>query len=520
MLRHLKSLQLHFTPEEIHAETGISEVMQGFIRRGGPPVQGYPEKLSKMYHERVAMKNPGDVHIDISDTHNPPRKRFVKPYRVETWSERGEFTITVYDANDEEILSWDTEGVNDMVESGYFDASGFSMGREVRPGRLENSVLKYIEEMGIDKARKNPPLPASALMDLGTGVSVVSEILGGARPIQELTEAKPLLVRGLSKLRASHQGQIDFANPPPKGSKLFVGVTDKRSGERWIVEEFRSLHTPSKSTYPEYTHVIGPFASKKALQDWFVKRRGRYTFHGVKHNPVTTSGYDRSKHPEQIHYREMTLAEAKVLRYGDHPKVLDRNGRLRDVKVNGALKVWKTRPGDVDVPLKYGMYEYLTASFRDGKSDGLLVVVEDEPGEQTNPPAIDTGDTVKYSRAFLQSTGMLTGPVPFATGKVIGMKQLGKGGLILAAIKWDTPDLPEWVNVKNLVLKSRLHLEPNPPATLIYKDIVEIRAIKPNGDRYVHKFGKGSSIFGLPDGDILIRSRKGKRLWKNFKMEG
>jgi hypothetical protein len=61
----------------------------------------------------------------------------------------------------------------------------------------------------------------------------------------------------------------------------------------------------------------------------------------------------------------------------------------------------------------------------------------------------------------------------------------------------------------------------NPPtATEIYKDIVEIKAIKPNGQRYVHKFKPGSNIYGLPNGNILIQSRKGKRLWKNFKMEG
>jgi len=56
--------------------------------------------------------------------------------------------------------------------------------------------------------------------------------------------------------------------------------------------------------------------------------------------------------------------------------------------------------------------------------------------------------------------------------------------------------------------------------TEIYKDIVEIKAIKRDGKRYVHKFGLGSHIIGLPDGSILIESRKGKRLWKNFKQGG
>jgi hypothetical protein len=60
----------------------------------------------------------------------------------------------------------------------------------------------------------------------------------------------------------------------------------------------------------------------------------------------------------------------------------------------------------------------------------------------------------------------------------------------------------------------------NPPGKEIYRDIVEIKAIKADGKRYVHKFGKGSHILGLPDGSILIESRKGKRLWKNFKAGG
>jgi hypothetical protein len=56
----------------------------------------------------------------------------------------------------------------------------------------------------------------------------------------------------------------------------------------------------------------------------------------------------------------------------------------------------------------------------------------------------------------------------------------------------------------------------NPPATEIYRHVLEIRAEKKDGKRYVHKFGRGSGIFGLPDGTILIASRKGKKLWKNF----
>jgi len=63
--------------------------------------------------------------------------------------------------------------------------------------------------------------------------------------------------------------------------------------------------------------------------------------------------------------------------------------------------------------------------------------------------AIQVGDTVAYSKAFLQSTGQYTGDVPHARGKVTALKELGKE-VTLAEIEWDKPDLPARVNVKNL----------------------------------------------------------------------
>jgi hypothetical protein len=36
----------------------------------------------------------------------------------------------------------------------------------------------------------------------------------------------------------------------------------------------------------------------------------------------------------------------------------DSSGRFPRVKVNGKPQTWKTRPGHVRVPYKYGLYEY------------------------------------------------------------------------------------------------------------------------------------------------------------------
>ena len=67
--------------------------------------------------------------------------------------------------------------------------------------------------------------------------------------------------------------------------------------------------------------------------------------------------------------------------------------------------------------------------------------------DRTRP--VQVGDTVGYSKAFLQSTGQYTGDAPFARGKVLALQPLGQD-TILAEIEWDKPDLPARVNVRNL----------------------------------------------------------------------
>ena len=63
--------------------------------------------------------------------------------------------------------------------------------------------------------------------------------------------------------------------------------------------------------------------------------------------------------------------------------------------------------------------------------------------------AIKVGDTVGYSKQFLQSTGQYTGDVPLARGKVTALHPIGSD-VTLAEIDWDRPDIPPRVNVKNL----------------------------------------------------------------------
>lgn len=78
---------------------------------------------------------------------------------------------------------------------------------------------------------------------------------------------------------------------------------------------------------------------------------------------IVQSGYSRSKARYEV--RVMTFEEA--LNPGGSIAVLDWKGMLRWVKVNGAVKTWKTRPQNCRIPFKYGMYEYGYIEYTDGK---------------------------------------------------------------------------------------------------------------------------------------------------------
>lgn len=57
----------------------------------------------------------------------------------------------------------------------------------------------------------------------------------------------------------------------------------------------------------------------------------------------------------------LTLIEAKNLRYGQHIYSTTqkyKNGLAKTVKINGAPKTWKRQPERVQIPAKYGLYEY------------------------------------------------------------------------------------------------------------------------------------------------------------------
>ena len=57
----------------------------------------------------------------------------------------------------------------------------------------------------------------------------------------------------------------------------------------------------------------------------------------------------------------MTLDQAKQLIYGDviyHAILKNADGTPQRWRVNGKLKLWKTRPHEIRIPLKRGLYQF------------------------------------------------------------------------------------------------------------------------------------------------------------------
>ena len=76
---------------------------------------------------------------------------------------------------------------------------------------------------------------------------------------------------------------------------------------------------------------------------------------------------------------------------------------------------------------------------------------------------------------------------------------------------------------KNLCKKNPVEesIDVTGDAVEIYDDILAIEAKKGKkslfkNEKFRHDFKKGAQVLGLDDGSILIRSKRGKKLWKTF----
>lgn len=94
------------------------------------------------------------------------------------------------------------------------------------------------------------------------------------------------------------------------------------------------------------------------------------------------SGYSGQEKVPAKKFRDITFQEVLELKYRNSVYFIDRYGKYREARVNcNSPKLWKTRPLDANVPLKYGLKECFTAEWRDGEQvslDRIIVPLEEE----------------------------------------------------------------------------------------------------------------------------------------------
>lgn len=73
-----------------------------------------------------------------------------------------------------------------------------------------------------------------------------------------------------------------------------------------------------------------------------------------------------------IEYRELTFDELKSLH--GRVSVLDQAGRIAEVKIT-SVQSWKTRPYNLDIHCKYGLYDYFVCHVRNSIPDMTFIEV-------------------------------------------------------------------------------------------------------------------------------------------------
>lgn len=71
---------------------------------------------------------------------------------------------------------------------------------------------------------------------------------------------------------------------------------------------------------------------------------------------------DRKVIPTMLPYRAMTEPEVRALRSGQSVSLVLNNGRVGSVRLNGKVRTWKRDATRLEIPIKYGLYEFATFS--------------------------------------------------------------------------------------------------------------------------------------------------------------
>jgi len=98
--------------------------------------------------------------------------------------------------------------------------------------------------------------------------------------------------------------------------------------------------------------------------------------HGYEEFQVPDA-YDRHKTRRKLTVRRLTDAEIYDLpRHIGHVKLICNDGQLRDVRMNGSIKRWKTMPDRISIPLKVGFREAFRLDLFQARFSLVYVVEE------------------------------------------------------------------------------------------------------------------------------------------------
>lgn len=512
---------------------------------------------------------------------NPP---FKKPYRVETWFERDRSSIVVYDADDREIAEWWDDDVQDMFESGYFTpgkgeraladsviayVGELGLDKQRRnPDDLKNPKIPYDAEQlalsqRLDRAAASRREGMKQFYEISAPDVGHATIRFQGQVWQVSNFMGRILKQDIGK-RIFRRGDILQVENDEQRDRRLMKLMRKLSPDLSVegnppVEIISS--DPSKSDPGKlvlHYRITSPMNSAKDVEKVLAT-----LYPGWK--AVAHASLKEGTHPGVKHAYSVTLVRTRE----NPPRLMDQAEIAKQIYYRAAQSLGLDLGG---FSLKDLLADNTDWSLRN--IDDVIAVMGTEVTKhflKKNPPfALSVPEKVLLS-AFKAHARLSMKDIPGHYAE--GLANLVNAGLVrpVPGVKatWEltpkgrtdrgNPPLPGSVyaelstarticrelaeelvstrseisvrldHVSDLLQQAMSGLREshkghvdwsNPPATEIYRDIVEIRAVKPDGKRYVHKFGRGSNIFGLADGSILIRSRKGKRLWKNFKVEG
>ena len=93
---------------------------------------------------------------------------------------------------------------------------------------------------------------------------------------------------------------------------------------------------------------------------------------------MLATGGDRRKVPAKHPFRRMTKAEVLALSAGQRVRFLSTDGSCRELTINGRVRTWKRDPERVEVPVKYGLYEYGCFGLEEAMHRLLVALPEEE----------------------------------------------------------------------------------------------------------------------------------------------